>query len=80
MESITINEKTAEAFLDALSNEQMDVTISEDGRSAVVAFDIRNAANLQFGKSYTVLLDVDAVGSAVDGKSNQLKVTIKVAK
>ncbi len=80
METITLGEKSSQEFVNALGADPMDVTIAEDGRSAIVEFDIRNAANLQFGKSYVIYLDVTAVGSATDGKVNQMKVTINVAK
>lgn len=80
MESLTLGDKSSEAFLDALGSEEMDVTVSEDGKTATVEFQVRNAASLQFGKSYTIYLDVTAAGAAEDGKPTQIKLTVNVKK
>ena len=80
METVTLGSKTSEAFLEALGNEEMDVTLSEDGRTVIAEFHVRNAAALQFGKSYTLYLDVTAAGAAEDGKPTQIKLTVNVKK
>ena len=80
LESIVMNQKSDAGFLDAMGDGEMDVTISADGRSALVEIDVRNPAKLQFGKSYTLYLDVCAAGSAVDGKQNSVKITVEVEK
>ena len=75
-----MNQKSDAGFLDAMGDGEMDVTISADGRSALVEIDVRNPAKLQFGKSYTLYLYVCAAGSAVDGKQNSVKITVEVEK
>ena len=80
METLTLDSKSSQAFLDAMGSEEMDVTLSEDGKTATVEFHVRNAASLQFGKSYTLYLDVTAAGAAEDGKPTQIKLTVNVKK
>lgn len=80
LETVTLGNKTSEAFLEALGDEEMDVTISEDGRTVIAEFHVPNAAALQFGKSYTLYLDVTAAGAAEDGKPTQIKLTVNVKK
>lgn len=80
LEDITLGDKSSQAFLDAMGGGEMDVTVSEDGRSAIITFDVRNAASLAFGKSYVLYLDVTAEGSAADAKTNQVKLTVQVEK
>ena len=80
LDTLVLGNKTSEAFLEAMAEEEMEVTISEDGRSAVVELLVPNAASLQFGKSYTLYLDAFAQGNAEDGKPTQIKLTVNVKK
>lgn len=80
LDTLALGNKTSEAFLEAMGEEDMEVTISEDGRSAVVELLVPNAASLQFGKNYTLYLDAFAQGNAEDGKPTQIKLTVNVKK
>lgn len=77
---VALGSKSAQAFLAAMGEDGMDVTISEDGRSAEISFDVQNAASLAYGKSYVLYLDVTAAGNAEGAKPTQVKLTIKVQK
>ncbi len=78
LEEIALGEKTAAAFLAAMDGEAPEVKIAEDGRSAMVFFDVKDATKLASGKSYTVYLKVTAQGSAADTAATQLKMTVQV--
>lgn len=78
LETITLDGKSDAAFLNAMNGGEMDVEIANDGRSAEITFDVRNAASLASGKTYALYLNAAAQGSASDAKVNQVKITVRV--
>lgn len=78
LQDVSLNSKSSQNFLAAMGDGKMDVTVTEDGRSAIVSFEVHDTSKLVSGKSYTLYLDVTAQGSAADAKATQLKLTVEV--
>ena len=80
LENISLSSKTAALFRLAMGTGALTAEYAEDGRSAVVRFQVKHPGFLTYGKSYTVYLDVTPENNAANVKPSQLKLTVKTYK
>ena len=78
LQDVVLNAKSNQSLVAALG--AAEVTISEDGRSAQIHFDVNEPASLTYGKSYVLYLDAIAHSAAQEAKPTTVKLTVKVQK